>query len=87
MTEYLRFLETKPDDRKTKIVFVHSTQSGALLGEIRWFGRWRQYAFYPHALTIWNPDCLDAVSERIRILNVEHAREVRQRRTEKRVGA
>lgn len=80
MTEYLRLNETQPSDRKTKVVYVYSVSGGNLLGKIMWYARWRQYAFYPTEQTIWNPDCLDVVNQRIRTLNIAHAREVRQRR-------
>lgn len=71
MTEYLRFVQTEPEDRKTKVVYVYSVRGGDLLGQIKWFGRWRQYAFFPTAETIWNPECLDVVNERIRALMAE----------------
>lgn len=68
MTDYLTFVDVTPEGRKTAIVDVRSTRSGINLGQIRWFGRWRQYAFYPDDETIWNPDCLEAVNARIRKL-------------------
>lgn len=71
LTEYLRFDETQPEGRKTKVVYVYSTGNGDLLGKVQWFGRWRQYAFFPNAGTVWNPDCLDVVNERIRALMAE----------------
>lgn len=45
---------------------------GDLLGEVRWFGRWRQYAFFPVSDTVWNSDCLDEVNRFVAYCTVEH---------------
>lgn len=62
-SDYLDFHSHTFSDRKTPIVFVYSKNSGEKLAEIRWFGRWRQFAFFPEPGTIWNPDCLASVTE------------------------
>jgi hypothetical protein len=54
--------------RKTEVWRVYATRGSALLGTIKWFGRWRQYAFFPEPDTIFNPECLDAINEQIRVL-------------------
>lgn len=48
---------------KTDIWEIRSVATGGaeLLGEVRWYGRWRQYVLHPADDTIWNPDCLDEV--------------------------
>lgn len=56
--EYITFAERPSASGKTKIVSVCSKRSGDLLGEIRWFGRWRQYCFYPEQATIFNRGCM-----------------------------
>jgi hypothetical protein len=61
---YLFFCEEWPPDRKTAVVEVRSTKD-VFLGHIKWFGRWRQYAFFPGAETIWNVGCLETVEEYI----------------------
>jgi hypothetical protein len=43
-----------------------------VLGQVRWYGRWRQYVFFPSGHTLWNPDCLDEVSTFVRASTVEH---------------
>lgn len=74
---YLRFVERPPaEGRKTKTVSVIATRDSALLGEIKWFGRWRQYAFFPYHDTIFNPDCLDSINAEIRRL-MDERREAR----------
>lgn len=70
-----RYLFFNRDDhyegRTTKIV-ITSKRHLDILGEIKWFGKWRQYAFFPDPLTIWNPECLDDVQECIKRLKEEH---------------
>jgi hypothetical protein len=62
---YLTFVEQNLPGLKTLHVEVRSTTHGDLLGCIKWFGRWRQYAFFPESGTVWNPDCLREVTERM----------------------
>ena len=68
---YLTFRDETPEGRKTSVVGVYSTLHGDLLGQIKWFGRWRQYAFFPGAGTAWNPDCLRDINGRIGALMAE----------------
>lgn len=56
---YLKFAElSQVKPRKTKVWNVYATVSGVVLGQIRWFGRWRKYCFYPNPNTIWDNRCL-----------------------------
>lgn len=68
MRSYLTFerLTEHPRDLKTEVWAVISTRHGDELGVIKWYGPWRQYAFFPRMGTVWNPDCLDQVTEQIR---------------------
>lgn len=68
MSKYLEFIEHENPTAKTVIVLVKSKSQSALLGIIKWFGRWRQYAFFPQMDTTWNPECLDDVNTKIRTL-------------------
>lgn len=70
MTSYLTFgLDAQASTgRKTEVWLVCAARDGALLGRIKWFGRWRQYAFFPSPGTVFNPDCLEAINEQIRTL-------------------
>lgn len=34
------------------------TNDGIVLGQIRWFGRWRKYAFFPQRDTVFEEVCL-----------------------------
>lgn len=68
-TEYIRFVEQlfQPTNRKTKIYEVRSITTDVVLGEIKWFGRWRQFCFYPRENTIFNRDCLQKIARECEI--------------------
>ena len=70
MSKYLIFnvVEEKP---KTKVIEVVSRtrnfRDGSVrLGIIKWFSRWRQYAFFPEKDTLFNVDCLADIQSYIR---------------------
>lgn len=65
MSKYLEFLllEKKP---KTKVVGVYSKKNGNRLGIIKWYGPWRQYAFFPEKDTLFNVDCLADIQSHIK---------------------
>lgn len=68
-TQYLAFEEAASASGRTSVVTVRAVRSGAVLGELRWFGRWRQYTLFPAEDTVWNADCLWAIEEKLRSLN------------------
>lgn len=57
-SRYLTFRRASVAGRKTDVVYVHSRSSGVPLGKIAWFGRWRQFCFYPEATTVFNSGCM-----------------------------
>ena len=68
MSKYLEFVlvrKTKPKI-KTKIIVIYSKLHEDKLGVIKWFSRWRQYAFFPEFETVFNKDCLHDIEEYIR---------------------
>lgn len=62
-SEYLTFAERNSSSGKTTVVTIFSAHTGHVLGEIKWFGRWRRYAFYPEPGTIWDVGCLETINE------------------------
>lgn len=59
-TKYLRFID-KEVKQTTKIIGIVNIHYDEEIGEIKWFGRWRQYCFYPSNRTIWNTGCMEDV--------------------------
>lgn len=46
---------------------VHSTLGGTLLGVVKWFPPWRQYAFFPEPGTLFEQDCLRSIADHCQI--------------------
>lgn len=68
-TKYLRFEQVANPDRKTGIWNVVSQSGDFTLGQIKWYGAWRQYVFFPATDTLYNTDCLVAIADRIETCN------------------
>lgn len=79
--KWIEFHEwNEPVGRKSRVWLVNAKdQRGTLLGEIKWFGRWRGYAFFPRPETVFEPTCLDDIAAFIRDRMSEHRRERRAR--------
>ena len=69
-TKWLRFTiaNKKP---KTLVLHVHNT-SQQFLGEIAWYGAWRQYVFMSEDGIIYNNGCLQDIAGVLTNLNNEH---------------
>lgn len=48
---------------KTRIWRVRNMQSRIDLGRIRWFGRWRQYSFFPDDELVFEKTCLRTIAD------------------------
>lgn len=72
---YLRFNEEPLISPKiTKTYSVVSKQSFDILGEVKWFGRWRAYCFYPTSETIFDRKCMQEITDFINQLMEERKR-------------
>jgi len=67
MSKYLEF-NVIEEKTKTKVIEVISKRTRERLGAIMWFGRWRQYAFFPDNETVFNTECLNDIQSYIREL-------------------
>jgi hypothetical protein len=76
---YLRFELRETPGRSTEVWDVLSRRSGAVLGQIRWYGAWRQYVLHPDPTAIFSGDCLhdiaDFARQRTRMWAAQKARE------------
>ena len=59
---YLTYQCMTPEGRATAVVEVIAVRSGALLGTIKWFGRWRKYAFHVEPDCIFEQGCLEEIA-------------------------
>jgi hypothetical protein len=70
MSKYLRFelleqkLETKVIEVITRPREFHTVS--VRLGIIKWYNRWRQYAFFPESGTLFNVECLEDIQSYIK---------------------
>lgn len=62
-SKYLAFWEDDHYEGKTKRIAVMSKSGSATLGEIRWWGPWRQYVFAPERDTVFNRECMRDIHE------------------------
>ena len=60
-TKYMVFQEIR-DTGKTKLWEVRNKVSGDLLGQVRWYGPWRQYCFMPKSCTVFSGTCNTEIS-------------------------
>ena len=60
--QYLRFelIETKP---KTTVWGCLNKKSGTKLGEVKWYGPWRQYCYFPLLQAVYNNGCLADIQD------------------------
>lgn len=59
------------DTGKTKVFYVAAKNSTGFLGQIKWYGPWRKYAFFPEPNTIFETDCLTDITNFIKNLMLE----------------
>ena len=60
--EYFVVARTKQSNRKTPIYFIVNKEEDCI-GEIKWYGPWRKFCFYPDKNTVWDSKCLNEVIE------------------------
>lgn len=60
----LKFLDLGvPDGQKTRRYRVTSNMSGFSLGQIRFYGAWRKFCFFPDENTVFDASCLQEIIE------------------------
>ena len=67
---YIRFVHAPPAKGRKTSTWAVMTAAGAKIGEIRWFTRWRKYAFFPDG--IFEEDCLREIASFIEARTKEH---------------
>lgn len=74
-SKYLDFIEVgkSPTGRTLKIEV--RSKNMVPMGEVKWYGQWRKYCFYPLTLRVLDEHCLDDIAKFI----VEKTREHRNK--------
>lgn len=71
--EYITIdLHGKSSTGKTSAWHVHNKGGGYFLGEIKWHGRWRQYAFFPKEATLYSEGCLVDIADFLNHARTNH---------------
>jgi hypothetical protein len=77
-TSHLSFVETgQSDSGLTHLYDVRSLRGATSLGQIRWYGPWRRYVFFPRADTLFDASCLTEIADFLHHL-MEQRRESRR---------
>lgn len=61
--KWIRFEEIESPSPKTKRWAVRNTRTGELCGEIRWWGAWWKYVFFPPPDHLFDTDCLRMIAD------------------------
>ncbi|RLI55250.1 MAG: hypothetical protein DRP09_10570 [Candidatus Thorarchaeota archaeon] len=78
-TEHLRFsFVRKSESGKTWIIAVFNKKTETFLGQVRWFGNWRKYCFYPERNTIYDQKCLGDIGNFMKMLTKHHREKKRK---------
>lgn len=67
MSDWLYFEDETPEGRKTKVIGVFNKSKGNRLGDIVWYGGWRQYVFDDGEIRL-ALSCLEDLAEKIKEL-------------------
>ena len=60
------------DSGKTQSWTVHAKEGGFQIGLIKWFSRWRKYAFFPCKDTVFEEKCLREIASYIELQTHVH---------------
>ena len=69
-SKYMEF-DKIGDTGKTEIFNILSKSSGFILGQIKWYGPWRQYCFFPSPHSVFNNSCMNDIIKFINILMMD----------------
>lgn len=69
--------DTSGPSRKT-LRWTVNAKSGAYLGDVKWFARWREYCFYAEFNGIFEQTCLREIAEFIEARTREHRANARR---------
>jgi hypothetical protein len=69
---YIQVHEVGKSDSGKTLRFEVRHESGAVLGWIYWFPRWRKYIYHPKPTTVYEETCLNEIAEFIKTKTAEH---------------
>lgn len=93
MKSYIKIEASRQSESGKTIIYNVWTDAGSthtsgvstvLLGEIRWYGAWRKYAFFPSQQTLFEEVCLREIAMFIENRTQAHRREKKKAASVKR---
>lgn len=54
------------ENPKTKAWACHNNRSDAELGQVKWYGAWRQYCYFPSCPAVYSVSCFEDINDFIR---------------------
>lgn len=79
IAEYIRLLYHGPSDSGKTEIWTVARLDGKRLGQIKWFGRWRQYAWFPDNQTVYSAGCQMDIKKFTDALNIRQRLHRKQR--------
>ncbi len=77
--KYLTAEPMNSQGRKTEVWRVLG-EDGVPIGQVKWYGPWRQYTFHPASDTVFHRGCLEDIAAFLKDLNEDHRAMVAARR-------
>ncbi len=65
---WITFVPIRTDTCKTSIWRCCNNRIGDQIGVVKWYGRWRQYCYFPDGNTVYSQGCLSDIAEFIQQL-------------------
>jgi hypothetical protein len=59
--KYINFVKIA-DKPKTSVWSCRANRSGLELGEIKWYGPWRQYCYFPTCAAVYSVGCFEDIN-------------------------
>ena len=60
--KYIHFVKLE-QKAKTSVWACCNNRSGSELGQIKWYGPWRQYCFFPEMEMVFSASCLEDIND------------------------
>lgn len=79
--KFIRAVLVPREGFKTKLFRIETVDGMSRLGFVKWFGRWRCYAFFPEPGTLYEAVCLADLSAFLKEENAEHRAAVKARKS------
>lgn len=87
VSKWIKFIEYNPfriDGRynlkKTTTYWVINKENKTRLGEIKWYGSFRQYSFFPEPDMVFEKTCLQDITDFIKQLEAERKENIKLRK-------